>query len=140
MAETARVVPFLAYEDGVVALGWLTRVFGFVERERILETDGRLGHGTLETPGGGTVFLASPPHYVNPLHQAQASDALRKALDNPYVVDGVYVAVDDVDAYYASVKAAGATIIRELQTTDHGRLFTAQDVEGHRWMFMQNTG
>jgi hypothetical protein len=34
------VIPMIAYADGVAALEWLSRAFGFVERARWLETTG----------------------------------------------------------------------------------------------------
>jgi PhnB protein len=45
--------------------------------------------------------------------------------------------VDDIDAHEAQARAAGATIVRELEDIPIGRLYTAADLEGHRWMFMQ---
>jgi uncharacterized glyoxalase superfamily protein PhnB len=46
---------------------------------------------------------------------------------------GVYVAVEDVEAVFASAKAAGATITRELNDTDYGsREFSCRDPEGAR--------
>jgi len=58
-------------------------------------------------------------------------------LDNPHVVDGVLVYVDDIDRHYERAKAAGATILREPKDEPYGRLYNAGDLEGHRWMFMQ---
>jgi uncharacterized glyoxalase superfamily protein PhnB len=44
--------------------------------------------------------------------------------------------VDDVDAHFAQAKAAGATIVSEIE--QHGyRAYTAEDLEGHRWTFAQ---
>ena len=59
--------------------------------------------------------------------------------DNPWVVDGLFVTVDDVDAHHARAVAGGAKIIRPLEDSpDAGlRLYTAEDCEGHRWMFGQ---
>jgi uncharacterized glyoxalase superfamily protein PhnB len=46
--------------------------------------------------------------------------------------------VDDVDAHYAQARAEGATILREPEEPGIGfRLYTAEDLEGHRWMFGQ---
>jgi uncharacterized glyoxalase superfamily protein PhnB len=39
------VIPMLAYEDGVAAMDWLSRAFGFRERPRMLGENGRLSHG-----------------------------------------------------------------------------------------------
>ncbi len=47
-----------------------------------------------------------------------------------------WVFVDDVDAHFARVRTAGATIVTEIQ--QHGyRAYEAEDVEGYRWTFAQ---
>ena len=38
------VIPMIAYADGIAALEWLARAFGFVERARMVGKDGRLAH------------------------------------------------------------------------------------------------
>jgi uncharacterized glyoxalase superfamily protein PhnB len=44
--------------------------------------------------------------------------------------------VDDLDAHFAHAEAAGATIVSEIQ--QHGyRFYTVEDLEGHRWTFLQ---
>jgi uncharacterized glyoxalase superfamily protein PhnB len=44
--------------------------------------------------------------------------------------------VDDLDAHFAHAKAVGATIVTEIQ--QHGyRAYTAEDLEGRRWTFVQ---
>ena len=48
----------------------------------------------------------------------------------------VYIVVDDPDAHHARAKAAGATIIRELEDQDYGsRDYSARDPEGNIWSF-----
>jgi uncharacterized glyoxalase superfamily protein PhnB len=43
----------------------------------------------------------------------------------------------DVDAHYRQAKSAGATILTEPEDGPPGRRYRAEDIEGHRWMFMQ---
>ena len=48
------------------------------------------------------------------------------------------VEVDDLDAHFAQAVEAGATILREPEEPGIGYLiYTAEDLEGHRWMFGQ---
>lgn len=130
------VVPMLAYEDGVAALEWLARAFGFRERARMLD-GGRLSHGEMDT-GGGLVMLATPsPHYQGPKRHREGCAAARKWSEVPWVVDGVLVYVDDVDAHFERAKAAGARILSEVEGDAPGKRYRAEDLEGHRWMFMQ---
>ena len=66
------------------------------------------------------------------------SEAARRAYDNPWVIDGHFVEVADVDAHHERAVAAGATILRPPEEPGHGhRVYSAEDPEGHRWMFGQ---
>ena len=48
--------------------------------------------------------------------------------DNPWVIDGLFVGVDDLDAHYERARAAGATILREPEDPGVGfRIYTAED-------------
>ena len=130
------VVPMLAYEDGVAAIAWLVSAFGFRERTKWIDDAGRLSHGELEI-GDGLVMLASPtPAYESPKHhRAHCAEAAAWSRV-PYIIDGVLVEVDDVDAHYDRARAAGARILSEPANQEEGfRHYRAEDLEGHRWMF-----
>ena len=128
----------LSYEDVGAAIDWLTEAFGFSESgERFTDGDGRVTHAELSLDGA-TVFLGWPgPEYRSPAHHAQECEQAARWMDTPWVIDGVHVDVEDVDAHYAQARAAGAKVIREPETIPVGRLYSAEDPEGHRWMFMQ---
>jgi uncharacterized glyoxalase superfamily protein PhnB len=131
------VIPMIAYEDGVAAMDFLSRAFGFRERMRLLGDGGRLSHGELETDHG-LVMLASPtPEYRGPRRHRDGCDQARRWSAVPYIIDGVLVSVNDVDAHFENAKGAGATILSEPEDTPHGRHYRAEDAEGHRWMFSQ---
>lgn len=55
----------------------------------------------------------------------------------PWVIDGVMVQVDDADAHYSRARDAGATILSEPEDQPYGRVYRVEDLEGHRWMFME---
>jgi uncharacterized glyoxalase superfamily protein PhnB len=135
-----RVVPFLGYEDAAAAIEWLERAFGFREnREARHEENGTIGHAELELEGG-TIYLSTPAGYASPRTLRAESEAARRAYDNPWVIDGHFVEVDDVDAHYARARAEGATILREPEEPGIGfRIYSAEDLEGHRWMFGQRS-
>jgi uncharacterized glyoxalase superfamily protein PhnB len=136
------IVPMLAYEDGAAAIEWLERAFGFRERPdaRYTDDDGRIGHAELEI-GDGVIMLASPtPEYRAPRRHAEECEQARRWQEVPYVIDGVHVLVDDVDAHCARARAAGARILSEPQDQPHGeRVYRVEDLEGHRWMFAEVT-
>ena len=138
-AEMPTIVPMVAYEDAATAIEWLVRAFGFRERkgERIKDRDGRITHAELRL-GKGRVFLATPtPDYQGPKHHRETCASARRWSAVPWVIDGLLVHVDDVDRHFTKAKAAGATMLSDLEKAPYGRLYRAEDVEGHRWMFLQ---
>jgi uncharacterized glyoxalase superfamily protein PhnB len=133
------VIPMIAYEDGVAALEWLCKAFGFTEVIRMIGEDGSLAHGELET-GGGIVMLATPsPHYQGPRRHREHCDAARKWSTVPWVVDGVLVYVDNVASHCEQARHAGAKILSEPETGPHGTRYRVEDREGHRWMFAERS-
>jgi uncharacterized glyoxalase superfamily protein PhnB len=135
---TQRLVPFLGYEDAPAAIEWLGRAFGFEEdRGARHEENGTITHAELSLDGA-TIYLSTPSGYASPHRLRETSDLARRAYDNPWVIDGHFVEIDDVDAHYERAVAAGATILREPEEPGIGlRIYTAEDLEGHRWMFGQ---
>jgi uncharacterized glyoxalase superfamily protein PhnB len=133
------VVPMLAYADGPAAMDWLCDAFGFEEVTRWIGDDGRLSHGELRL-GDGIVMLATPsPAYEGPRAHAEHCDAARAWLEVPFVIDGVLVNVDDVDAHHDRARNAGARILSAPEDVPGVgiRHYRAEDPEGHRWMFAQ---
>ena len=136
-----RAIPMLSYEDVGSAADWIANAFGFEERERVANDEGTVTHATMVLDGA-VVFLGSPgADYRNPKSLAQVSEAVRRMLETPYVVDGVMVYVDDVAAHFERARAAGAAILSELEDNPAvgQRQYRAADAEGHRWMFAQAT-
>ena len=85
----------LSYEDGIAALEWLARAFGFRETARLTTADGRLAHGEM-LAGGGLIMLASPtPDYRSPKHHRALCEQARKWSAVPWIIDGVLVSVDE---------------------------------------------
>jgi uncharacterized glyoxalase superfamily protein PhnB len=139
MAE--RAVPMLSYEDVASAADWLRVAFGFRDRgPRFTDVDGRVTQVEVERDGASVMLGWPGEHYRNPRHHAATCTEASRWLDVPWVVDGVYVTVGDLDSHHAAAVAAGARVIRGPETTPVGRLYTAEDLEGHRWMFMQPDG
>lgn len=131
------VVPMIHYEDAAAALPWLERAFGFIEMRRFTGEHGRIEHAELDT-GHGLVMAANAPspHYMSPRSLRAAFEPARNWNDNPWVIDGVLVLVDDVDAHFARAQREGATILSPLEQGPPARRYRAEDIEGHRWMFM----
>ena len=136
----AAAAPMLAYEDAGAAVDWLARAFGFTENaaNRYVGPDGLVGHAEVETEGGGVIMLATPTaDYQSPRHHRETCEAAKRWSQVPWVIDGVQVEVGDVDAHRARAEAAGARMLTPIRDEPYGRLYNAEDLEGHRWMFIQ---
>jgi PhnB protein len=131
------VIPMLAYEDAAAALQWLADAFGFRERTRMAGSDGRIAHAEMDV-GDGVIMLATPtPDYESPRRHREHCDAARNWSTVPWIIDGVLIYVDDVDAHYARASKWGARILSAPEDGPPARRYRAEDLEGHRWMFMQ---
>ncbi len=137
---TPTVVPFVAYEDAARAIDWLTEAFGFRERRDARFMDGEtVTHAELHAGEDGVIFLATPsPDYEGPKRHRAHCEAAARWSDNPWVIDGLMVEVDDVDTHHARAAAAGATVLRAPEDVEAAgiRLWSGEDLEGHRWMFV----
>jgi len=136
---TQRLVPFLGYGDAAGAIDWLCAAFGATENAGARQTgaDGTIGHAELDLEGS-TVFLSTPQGYLGSRAHRESCEIERRMHDNPWVIDGLFVEVADVDAHHMRAVEAGATVVRGLDEPGIGyRIYTAEDLEGHRWMFGQ---
>ena len=135
--EHPGVIPMLSYEDCAAALDWLARAFGFRERTRMAGADGRIGHAEMETDHGMIMLASGPAGYESPATRCERYERTRESLSVPWAVDGVLVYVDQVDAHYAKANRSGAKILSPPENAPYGRLYRAEDLEGHRWMFLE---
>ncbi len=127
-ATTATVIPCLRYRDAQAAIDWLIRAFGMEKHFVYALPDGFVPHAQL-TFGNGMIMLSTAtkagdfgelivqPDEVN-LAETQA----------PCLI------VADAQAIYDTATAAGATIVKPLETMPYGgKAFTCRDLEGHLW-------
>lgn len=134
--DPVMVAPMLSYEDVGAAADWLCSAFGFEESERF-EDGGRVTHVTLQA-GEGVVMAGWPgPHYRSPKRHAESCEDARRWLETPFVVDGVYVWIADIQAHFEHVRSVGTHLLSDLESNEGlgQRLYRAEDIEGHRWMF-----
>jgi uncharacterized glyoxalase superfamily protein PhnB len=121
------IMPALRYRDAPAAIEWLCNILGFAKHAVYPGPDNTIGHAEL-TLGGGMIMLGSAK-----------DDAYGRRFKTPAELGDMetrsaYIVVPDAEAVYARAKAAGATIVREIQDTDYGsREFTVKDPDGHTW-------
>jgi len=127
----------LAYENGTTAMEWLCRVFGFTEKVKLVDDHGRLAHGEISI-GNSVVMLATPSlDYQSPKHHREICEVTKKIYKVPWIINGVLVYVDDVMSHYENARKQGALILSEPEDGFPGLRYRAEDLEGQRWMFMQ---
>ena len=129
MANFARMIPVLTYQDIPAAHDFLVQAFGFTGGGVSRDAAGQAVHGEVRA-GDATIWL----HRVTREH----------GLDSPLAADaanaGLFLYVDDVDAHYERARAAGARIDAQPVDQPYGqREYGARDLEGHRWWFATPT-
>jgi uncharacterized glyoxalase superfamily protein PhnB len=120
------MVPSIQYEDAGAMLDWLSRVFGFTERSRYVDRDGVVRQAEMRV---GAVDLWLSGH--GPGYWEQRGR-------RPEEWIGVWV--DDVDAQYERVRAAGAEPPPPADQDYDVRSFNVRDPEGYLWGFMRRLG
>ncbi len=132
MPDLPDVVPMVSYENCAAAADWLVSAFGFEELERF-EQEGEVTHVTMRS-GNGYVFLGKPgASYVSPKRLRDQCEPAARMYEVPWVVDGVYVQVENLDGHRERARSAGAIVLSEER--GERRAYRAEDPEGHRWMF-----
>jgi len=122
------VIPGLRYRNAKAMIDWLVAAFGFEKQVVIAGPDDVVMHSQL-TFGNGMIMVGS----------VGSGTAASNLLKQPDEIDGAetqapYLVVTDVDAIYATAKAAGARMVMDLVERGFGgKAFTCADPEGHIW-------
>lgn len=128
-----RISSALFYDDAAAAIDWLCQTFGFEVRLKVEGEGGRIEHSELVF-GDGLIMVGNADKRefcASPRSHGGAN------------TQSLCVCVDDADAHCARARAAGAKITMEPEVHDYGedhwadRTYQAEDLEGHRWWFMQ---
>jgi PhnB protein len=116
--------PYLRVKNAGQAIEFYQRAFGAVEKFRLTEPSGRIGH--CELLFGSTTLMLSEeyPEY---------------GLLGPQSIGGTSISIhlhlDDADAAIERAVSAGATVIRPASDAFYGeRSGTVRDPFGHEWL------
>jgi uncharacterized glyoxalase superfamily protein PhnB len=120
------VLPHVVYQNVAAALAWLTTTSGFSEHYRYGPPDGPVQGAQMQI-GDTWIMLESA--------RAGRDSPAQLGRRTQYLT----VFVSDVQAHYAQARAAGATIVEDLNETAYGeRQYGVEDPEGHLWLFSQH--
>ncbi len=113
------LTPYLYYEDAAAALEWLARVFGFREEVRYLDEEGRVAEAEMVATDVRLMIGGRGPR------------------DGEGAGQLLIVHVDDVDALYTRVTAAGAQATPPEDKPYGPRVTAVTDPWGYQWSFWQ---
>jgi PhnB protein len=117
------VTPYLYVKGAARAIEFYKRAFSAVERMRINQADGRVGHAEIQI-GDSIIMLADE----FPEMDARSPQSLG---GSPV---SIHLYVEDVDAVFGQALAAGAEVKRPIANQFYGdRLGGIQDPFGHTW-------
>lgn len=123
--EITDVIPVLACSDIAAEHDFLVRVLGFASVGLERSPDGSVVHGEVRA-GERRIWL----------HQTSETAGLATPAKLGGAGGGMVVHLGDVDAHFAAVKAAGATILSEPEDQPYGqREYGVRDPDGHSWWF-----
>ena len=112
------IVPYLFYDDAEAAIEWLVRVFGFEEGGRWTNDEGRVQNAELRV-GDTEVWIDGGGRDPNAKTR------------------WIGIWVDDVDAIYAAVTAAGVEVPAPVDRDFGVTMLTVADPEGTQWGFIK---
>ena len=118
------VFPLLRVRNTPRAIEFYRAAFGAIEKFRLTEPSGRVGHAELDF-GSTTIMLSD--------------EYPEMGCVGPETIGGtsfsIHLHVDDADAAIAQALANGATLVREASDAFYGeRSGTVRDPFGHEWL------
>ncbi|MBB6254512.1 VOC family protein [Nitrospirillum iridis] len=119
----------ISYRHARAALDWLVTVFGFAEHAVYPGPGDTILHAEL-TLGTGMIMIGTLPP-----RGTFYGDLIRMPDEvGGYCTQSVNLVVADPDAACERAKAAGATIVSDIEDKPYGgRGFSCRDPEGHLW-------
>lgn len=125
-----QICPYLCVRGAGAAIDFYVDAFGAVEKLRLTEPGGRIGHAELDI--GGALLMMSD-EYPELGIQGPRDEEL------PPVT--IYLHVDDADAVIARAADAGARVERSVEDQFYGeRSGVVIDPFGHRWYIAHTIG
>ncbi|MEM9623976.1 MAG: VOC family protein [Pseudomonadota bacterium] len=118
------LIVYLRAADASAAINFYAQAFGAVERYRLVEPSGRIGHAEL--------VIGEAEFYISDEFPEMDVHAPNPTNPGTFII---HIHVDDADECIAAAVAAGATLIREPANQFFGeRSGTIRDPFGYDWL------
>ncbi|MCW3106936.1 MAG: hypothetical protein JWQ09_1442 [Segetibacter sp.] len=109
-----RVMPYLILKNATGFFNFAQKVFGAIEKMKIMRDDTYIMHAELQI-GGSTIMLADSTDEIKPN------------------TAGLFVYVQDADETYNKALEEGATSVMPMSNQDYGRSGGVMDPFGNVW-------
>ncbi len=117
------VTPHLVAQDAAAALAFYVRAFGAVERYRLVEPSGKIGHAEIAVGDAVVMVCDEYPDFGAVSPAAYGGSPIK-----------LLIYVDDCDAVVGRAVEAGATLLRPVKDQFHGdRSGMVVDPAGFTW-------
>ena len=117
------VTPYLTIKNAGAAIEFYKRVFGAVEKMRLAEPDGKVGHAEIEI-GTARIMISDEYPELDVLGPQSRGGATA----------GLHLLVEDVDAMFSVAVSAGANVLTPVTDEFYGeRVGKLADPFGHVW-------
>ena len=118
------VFPYLRVRDANAAIDFYQRAFGAIEKFRLSEPNGRVGHAEIKL--GDCIVMVSDEYPEHGIHGPEKFGGSGSAL---------HLHVDDVDSFTKQAEQAGAAVTMPPTDMFYGeRVSKLTDPFGHEWM------
>src|SRR5262245_47809326 len=122
-SDRQKLTPYLTIRNAAAAIEFYKRVFGAVEKMRLAEPDGKVGHAELEI-GGARLMISDEYPELDVLGPETRGGA----------TSGFHIMVEDADAVFKEAVAAGARALKPVTDQFYGeRSGKLADPFGHVW-------
>ena len=139
----ARILPLLVVDDIAQSMDYYEKTLGFKKTMSMPGEGGQIVHGEVQIKDDITLMFSPGRMQAPPQDQVGRvlDEKLKKA--GPAKGAGVVLYFDlgdqDIDAYYADVKRAGAKVVEEIKDQFWGdRNFTIEDKDGYLLTFSKH--
>lgn len=123
-ADSPALTPYLAFKNSARAIEFYVRAFGAVERYRLTEPGGKVGHAEIRIGDSNLMLADEYPDFGHLSAQTLGGSPIT-----------LHLYVEDVDAVVSRAVDAGATLLRPVKDEFHGnRGGVVADPFGYHWM------
>ena len=138
----ARILPLLVVDDIAQSMDYYEETLGFKKTMSMPGEGGELAHGEVQITDDVTLMFSpgrTASHETDPVGATMDQKLAKGGAKGAGVLLYFDLGEQDIDAYYADVKRAGAKIVEDIKDQFWGdRNFTIEDRDGYLLTFSKH--